>query len=160
MRLLQKPYTKKVVEFLADYLNNKIASEAKVDTELKDVLAVRTTRHWDDPSFPLSDCPILKCYKLNDQFKFGSEYRNSTARIVYVVSYPNLEFLPSLLDWTSYHINKGLILLDHTFPNLLAFTNNQPYQASYLLTASEANQAIYPFLSFDITFKGVMDADC
>lgn len=160
MKLMQKPYTQTVVEFLAEYLNGRIANEAKTDDRLKDVLAVRTTRHWDDPGFPLSDCPILKCYKISDQFKFGGEYRNSTARIVYVVSYPNLDFLPSLLDWTSYHINKGLILLDHVHPNVLAFTNSQPYQSNYLLTANEANQAIYPFLSFDITFKGIADAEC
>jgi hypothetical protein len=157
MKLIRESYTQKVVTFLANHLNKKLQEEAATQPELVDVLAVRTTRSWDDPRFPLSDCPILKCYKINDSYKFGTLFRNSNARIVYIVSYPNLEVLPNLLDWVSYHINEGLLTFDMIEPNVLAFTNNQPYNANYLLTASEANQAIYPFLSFDISFKNYYD---
>ena len=60
MKLLKESYTQKLVTFLADHLNQKLQEEAKTQPELVDVLAVRTTRSWDDPRFPLSDCPILR----------------------------------------------------------------------------------------------------
>lgn len=139
----------KLASYLRDYLNQSYSNQVLVNTDLPEGIVVRSIRNYDDPHVPLSEFPLLKVYRNQDQFDRGGLSRNTSATITYSVSYPNLEELPDLLYWASYVVNKGLIQYNYETQHLEL---PSPNISQYLLTVNEITQAVYPFLRFQIRF--------
>ena len=145
-------YCNKLANYLRDYLNLAYSKEVANNTDLPSGIVVRSTRNWDDPSVPLSEFPLLKVYRNSETFDRGGLSRDTTATITYSVSFPNLEELPDLLYWVSYVLNKGLIQYQLENKSLVDFPSETTNVAQYLLTASDFNNAVYPFLRMQIRF--------
>lgn len=142
-------YCLKLANYLRDYLNKSYAEQVLVNTELPSSIVVRSIRNYDDPHVPLSEFPLLKVYRNQDQFDRNGLSRNVNATITYSVSYPNLDELPDLLYWASYVINKALVQFNYEH-QLLELPS--PNISQYMLTVNEVTQAVYPFLRFQIRF--------
>jgi hypothetical protein len=158
--LTQPNTTQRIANFLKDHLNEEFAKLVAIPNSgiPTGTTAIKSTRNYDDPSAPMSEFPLLKVYKNRDIFQKGSLFRTSQGTITYAVSYPQLQVLPSLLDWVSYEINHGLLMYARTDHHLLPPPNNEQYVAEFLINANELTREAWPFLRFQINFKNFCDS--
>ncbi len=151
----QDEYCRKLACFLRDFINEKYREVQTANPELPEGLIVRNIRNYDAVNVPLTEFPLLKVYRLRDQFKRASQTTDFTdAAITYSVAYPDLDRLPDLLYWMGRQINLGLHSYARTEKHLLPPPQeNRDYTVEYLLTANEQLQVVFPFLRTQIQFK-------
>jgi hypothetical protein len=152
MILGENEYCYKLAKYLQDYLNLSFSKLSETRDDLTNQIVVRSIRNWDDPGISVKEFPCLKVYRNNDSFDRGGNSRTSLGTITYSVSYANLKEIPDLMYWVSYKLNQGLNQFHYETKSFVDFPPKQGNQASYLLTASEFTQSIYPFLRFQIRF--------
>lgn len=159
--LTQPNSTLKIASFLKDHLNSEFAKVVAIqDSGIPEgTVIVRSIRNFDDPTAPMSEFPLLKVYKNRDIYQKGTLFRTSQGTITYAVSYPQLQVLPSLLDWVSYKLNEGLLMYSFTDQHLLPPPNNEQYVAEHLISANELTREVFPFLRFSINFKNHCDGE-
>lgn len=115
---------------------------------------VRSTRFYDSLNVPLSEFPLLKVYRQNEDFRAGTIYSESDVVITYNASYPNVDRLPGLLHWVAININSILLAYTLDFPLKSPLNVRQRgYRADYRLMTNTVTNSVYPFLRFTLKLR-------
>lgn len=136
-----------IAKYLYEYINKDyfsyIESHPAIRQSLGDI-AIRTYRTYDAYGITNQEFPLLKVYRVSDNWKMGKLLRNSSISISYSLVLPQQDKLMPLLNWISYEINKHLL-------NPACQVKIDPgVRVQYRTMINEVGQAIYSFLRADI----------
>jgi len=133
---------------LAQYL------QTNINASYPSKVVIRSIRGYDAVNVPISDFPLLKVFRLYDNYKRNTEFSLSTGIITYSLSFPDVEQLPGILKWMADSINHYLLQYElDTFRTMLPTTNQFGYRAEYRLTKDEITNSVYPYLRFNISLR-------
>lgn len=136
-----------IAKYLFEYINKDyftyIESHPGLRQSLGDI-AIRTYKTYDAYGLANQEFPLLKVYRVSDNWKPGKLIRNSSISISYSLVLPQQDKLMPLLNWISYQINKHLM-------NTSCQVKIEPgVRVQYRTMMNELGQAIYSFLRADI----------
>lgn len=107
-------------------------------------IAIRTYKTYDAYGLANQEFPLLKVYRVSDNWKPKKLIRSSSISISYSLVLPQQDKLMPLLNWVSYQINKHLL-------NTSCQVKIDPgVRVQYRTMMNEVGQAIYSFLRADI----------
>ena len=136
-----------IAKYLFEYINKDyffyIEANPAIRQSLGDV-AIRTYRTYDAYQVSTPEFPLLKVYRVSDNWKNGKLLRNSSVSISYSLMLPQQEKLMPLLNWISYEINK------HLLSSNCQVKIDPGVRVQYRTMINEVGQAIYSFLRADI----------
>lgn len=133
-----------IANFLREHLNKAYPQQ----------IVVNSIRCYDAVNVPYSEYPLLKVYRLVDQWEKNTTVRVSQGVISYTLVLPDQESLAPIMSWVSRHINQ--LMLGHRLvcagssPDVMP---HQGYRAEYRLMINEVTQKVHSFLRFTFTFK-------
>lgn len=136
-----------IAKYLYEYINKDYFSYIETNPAIKHSLgdiAIRTYRTYDAYGISNQEFPLLKVYRVSDNWKMGKLLRNSSISISYSLVLPQQDKLMPLLNWMSYEINKHLLS-----PNCQVKID-PGVRVQYRTMINELGQAIYSFLRADI----------
>lgn len=141
---LEDQSCKEIAEFLKRHLN-----EAYTDR-----VVVQGTRYYDAFNVPYNEFPLLKVYRLSDQWERNENVRESQGVISYSLVLPDQETLAPIMAWVSRHINELLIahrlVCGGASPDVMP---HQGYRAEYRVMMNEITNKVHSFLRFTFVFK-------
>lgn len=136
-----------IAKYLFEYINKDYFSYIEANPAIRQSLgdiAIRTYKTYDAYGIANQEFPLLKVYRVSDNWKIGKLIRNSSISISYSLVLPQQDKLMPLLNWISYQINKHLL-------NSSCQVKIDPgVRVQYRTMINEVGQAIYSFLRADI----------
>jgi len=108
---------------------------------------VNGIRSWKDRSVPNMEYPLLKVYRIRDNFQSNKTMRETSGVISYSLIMPNQLALTPILQWVSYEINYYLI---DSYQRIGIFISETGRSAEYI---TEAGSPSFEHLNFYITFN-------
>ena len=148
---MHNPYEDKLCDQLATYLskglNYHLDAFNKDNPHLKlwDK-AVIGFRSYDAFDVPLNEFPLLKVFRVADNFKPRSDKSVVSLRCSYCLAYPDLDKLNTMMSWAAKIIN--LLLINCLDNELDIISPPGGYSASYQTFMGQNGQPVYAFLSF------------
>lgn len=136
-----------IAKYLYEYINKDYFSYIEANPSIRQSLgdiAVRTYRTYDAYGVTNQEFPLLKVYRVSDNWKPGKLLRNSSISISYSLVLPQQDKLMPLLNWISYEINK------HLLSSSCQVKIDPGVRIQYRTMINELGQAIYSFLRADI----------
>lgn len=136
-----------IAKYLFEYINKDYFSYIETNPAIRQSLgdiAIRTYKTYDAYGIANQEFPLLKVYRVSDNWKMGKLLRNSSVSISYSLVLPQQDKLMPLLNWISYEINKHLLS-----PNCQVKID-PGVRVQYRTMINEVGQAIYSFLRADI----------
>jgi len=138
-----------IAKYLFEHINKDFFSYIEENPGLRSSLgeiAVRSYRTYDAYQVSTPEYPLLKVYRVSDNWKPQKLLRTSSISISYSLSLPQQERLMSLLNWISYEIRKHLLS-----PSFKVKILEDGVRTQYRTMINEVGQAIHSFLRVDIT---------
>lgn len=136
-----------IAKYLYEYVNKDYFSYIEANPAIRQSLgdiAIRTYKTYDAYGISNQEFPLLKVYRVSDNWKMGKLIRSSSISISYSLVLPQQDKLMPLLNWMSYQINKHLM-------NTSCQVKIDPgVRVQYRTMINEVGQAIYSFLRADI----------
>lgn len=136
-----------IAKYLFEYINKDyfsyIESHPAIRQSLGDI-AIRTYKTYDAYGIANQEFPLLKVYRVSDNWKPGKLLRSSSVSISYSLVLPQQDKLMPLLNWVSYEIHK------HLLSSNCQVKIDSPPRTQYRTMINEVGQAIYSFLRADI----------
>lgn len=136
-----------IAKYLYEYINKDYFSYIEANPSIRQSLgdiAIRTYRTYDAYGVTNQEFPLLKVYRVSDNWKPGKLLRNSSISISYSLVLPQQDKLMPLLNWISYEINK------HLLSPSCQVKIDPGVRVQYRTMINELGQAIYSFLRADI----------
>lgn len=136
-----------IAKYLFEYINKDYFSYIESHPELRQSIgdiAIRTYRTYDAYGISNQEFPLLKVYRVSDNWKGGKLIRGSSISISYSLVLPQQDKLMPLLNWVSYQINK------HLLSSSCQVKIDPGVRVQYRTMINEVGQAIYSFLRADI----------
>ena len=137
-----------IAEYLFEYINKEFRTFIEANPGLRSSLgdiAVRTYETYDAYHSSTTAFPLLKVYRVNDNWKPGKLNRTSNVSISYSLVVPKQDKIMPLLNWVSYQINKLLLT------SSCQVKVEPGIRVQYRTMINEVGQNIYSFLRADIT---------
>lgn len=109
----------KLANYLKDRLNNAVIRSNTLPAILdcagnevplpNDFIIVNGIRSFREKNIPTMEYPVLRVYRISDNFKNNTTTRISNAVVSYSLIMPNNLILLPILQWVSYEINYYLL---------------------------------------------------
>ena len=131
-RLLKDVVSEKIAKYLQKTLNSAHPG----------IIIVKSVAAYDKFEVPLSDYPLLKVYRLSDQFYERTELRRTSMVAAYCLALPDHEQLAGITNVIADEINSALTKL-HTETGYLTQGENR---AEYRTLMNEQGIPVYAFL--------------
>lgn len=145
------PVCLKLAKYLQEWLNSELK---KIDPNL---VACRDTVCYDAVNPDLSRFPLLKVYRLSDNFEYGHPKSQTSFVISYCLSFPDQELLPGILRWVSWQLNEALTQWKES-KNCSPIITQGSFRSEYRIMVNELSQPVYAFLRFSFTGIDYLEA--
>jgi len=140
--IFSDPVISKILHYLKDNLND-------LGQELHGTDLVRGIRDYDSFNVALTEFPLLKVYRVNDDFVPNCNKVVSFIKVDYCLSYPQNENLSSVCNNITKYIHRCVNRLDRIIN--LNVEKTYTRQGGYQILSPANTQAVYAVVSYTFT---------
>lgn len=134
--------------FLAEFINTKF-KERIPNTQ---ILPVRSVRGYNCFNVPIDKLPLLKVYRLQEIYRYGSHHYEVDIRAEYHIPFPVIEQLPAILPFVSEHLALGFMSYENSYKYNFPKAKTQ-IKVEYNYQAGEAYKEIVHALTADFKLE-------
>lgn len=138
------PTCDRLAKFLKDWLNQHLKEIAP------DQIACRDTICYDAVNLDLSRFPLVKVYRLADNFGDGHPKCETSFVIAYCLTFPSQDQLPGMMNWASWRIAEALSYWKQN-SSCPPHIQQGGIRSEYRIMANEVGQPVYAFLRVNFT---------
>jgi len=133
-------------QYLMNWLNSEYSRAYPVANGEPQPIIVQSIRDCDAFGVPYDEYPLLKCYRMFEDFSLGSEKDNVTMIITYGLVYPEQQQLTSLLVWVRRQIAEALRVWKVQHAGCTPVLANNRGRAEYRTMLNELTMKVHGFL--------------